>query len=801
MSSWSPPRSGCIPRVPLITAAAFFLACGTSQAAPGGDADTAAQPLPQVVVVGTSPLPGTAIDINKIPVNVQTLEIQDLSRDGEASLTGALASQLGSININDSLDDPFQPDILYRGFEASPLLGVSSGLAVYQDGVRINEAFGDVVNWDLIPDIAVDRVDLVGANPVYGLNALGGAISVTMKNGFTAPGADGSFSFGSFGRRSSSAEVGMNDGTFGVYAGARWMHQNGWRFFAGDSIHQYYLALSARSERGTLDLSYARANNQLFGQGAAPVQSLALSTEEVFTGPQAYGDNLDFVTVNGSYQLAAPLSAQGVLYYRNFRQSVSNGDTTDYTACTRGPGVGFLCQDDGVTPLQDASGQYLPDISQGGTVPIGQNDFEGIRTQGEGGSLQVNDSQRLAGHGNQLTVGLSIDTAHVDFDSGSQIGVLSSQLIVQPSSLYVDTPEGTPFAAVPVLLGSTSTYYGYYVSDAFDVTRQLTVTASGRYNDAQVDLTDHRGTSLTGENRYTHFNPALGLTYAFTPSLNAYASWAINNRAPTPSEIECSDPTRPCLLPADLASDPPDLKQVVSHSYEVGLRGHFAQASDASGTWTWNASAFRTDLDNDIYAISSSLSTGFFQNIGATRRQGFEGSLKYRSRRWSVYAQYSYVDASFRSGFLENSPSNPAANADGNILITPGDRIPGIPLHRFKAGADFQVLPGWILGASVVVVSPQYYKGDESNQNPELPGYHIFGLHSSYQLGNHCEIFASVENLLDARYATFGTFGDPTGVGAPGIPPNAVTNGPGVDNRFVSPAAPFAAFAGVRLQL
>ena len=144
----------------------------------------------QTIEVTATAIPGTSIDIDKIPGNVQILNAGDLTRNGAANLTGALNSNLSSININDDLDDPFQPDILYRGFEASPVLGTPQGLAVYQNGVRINEAFGDTVNWDLFPDIAIDKVELVSSSPVYGLNALGGAISVTMKNGFTYQGAD-----------------------------------------------------------------------------------------------------------------------------------------------------------------------------------------------------------------------------------------------------------------------------------------------------------------------------------------------------------------------------------------------------------------------------------------------------------------------------------------------------------------------------------------------------------------------------------------------------------------------------------
>src|SRR5262249_21172264 len=70
---------------------------------------------------------------------------------------------------------------------ASPLQGTPQGLAVYMQGIRVNEAFGDTVNWDLIPKVAIGRSDVWTNNPAFGLNALGGAISFQMKDGFAAP--------------------------------------------------------------------------------------------------------------------------------------------------------------------------------------------------------------------------------------------------------------------------------------------------------------------------------------------------------------------------------------------------------------------------------------------------------------------------------------------------------------------------------------------------------------------------------------------------------------------------------------
>jgi iron complex outermembrane recepter protein len=750
----------------------------------------------EIVVVGTTPVPGMTVNADKVPGNVQTLTSKDLAQDGVASLIGGLSTRLASVNINDTLADPFQPDILYRGFEASPVLGTPQGLAVYQNGVRINEAFGDTVNWDLFPDIAIQRVDIVSANPLFGLNALGGAVSVTMKNGFTFQGADAELSGGSFSQRQGAAEYGVNNGVLGLYAAARILDQDGWRLFAQDSVRQYYVDLSVRENGLSVDLSYTRADNSLYGQGAAPVQSLAISTENVFTGPQNNINTLNFFTLNAEYKFTDTLALQSVLYSRDYRQSVANGDNSDYTACTPAAAAGSLCQGDGVTPLTNSAGASIPDISNGGATLIGQNDFERISSDGWGASLQLTSTARIGGHENAFAVGATFDTAETNFHSGTEVGVLNSSLTVLPSGLYVYTPEGTDFSATPVDLNAHNKYYGFYITDTFDVTPQLSVTASGRYNVANIDLSDQLGTALNGDNRFTHFNPAIGATYKLTPTVTSYAGVSTNNRAPTASEIECSDPSQPCLLPSSLAGDPPNLKQVIAHTFELGLRG---QSRTAAGRFSWNTSVFRTNSEDDIYGIATSVSTGFFQNIGSTRRQGFEASFNYVGRQWSSYAQYSYVDATFRSALLLNSPSNPFQDADGNIQVTPGDRLPLIPLQRLKLGADYSLSHNWSLGGSLVLAGSSFYRADESNQNPQLPGYHVFSLRTSYQVAKHFEIFFNVQNLFDEHYSTFGLYSDPTGVGAPGVPPDAQSNGPGVDNRFQSPAMPRAFFGGVKL--
>jgi iron complex outermembrane recepter protein len=750
--------------------------------------------LDEIVVVGITPVPGFKVDKDKIPGNIQTLRSSDLTRNGAASVLGALDQQVSGVNFNDTLADPFQPDVLFRGFEASPALGTPQGMAVYQNGVRINEAFGDTVNWDLIPDIAIDRIDVLSATSVFGLNALGGAAAVTMKNGFTYKGFDATVSGGSFNQRQAQAEYGVSDGALGAYVAVNSLKEGGWRHFAQDRIRQYYLDLSLHTDTITSDLSYSRGNNRLFGQGPAPVQSLAISTENVFTGPQNNINNVDMITLNTTYNFTPTLALSNVVYFRNYRQTVANGDNSDYAACDADVAPGLLCDGDYV--LTDTLGQHIPDITNGGATIIGQNDYEDIHSQTWGGSLQFSSTDKVLGHGNSFAVGASVDTSTTNFFSGTWLGVLNPALSVLPSPYFVATPEGVDSTATPVDLNANNKYYGVYLTDTFDIIDALSVTLTSRYNIAKVDLTDRNGEALDGNNRYTHFDPSAGVTYKVAPALTVYGSYAINNRAPTASELECANPAAPCLLPTNLASDPP-LKQVVTKTVEVGARGTISDAS--LGKYGWDLSIYRTNSENDIYGISTTIASGFFQNVGSTRREGGDLDLTYQFQRVSAYVQYSYIKATFRSAFLEPSPANPFQDANGNVQVNVGDELPLLPKTRVKLGADVKVLPDWSVGGTWSYIGPSFYRGDEDNQNPELPGYAVASVRTSYQITKNVLVFANIQNLFDRHYSTFGILGDPTGVGAPGVPADGALGDPDVDPRFESPAMPRAYFGGVKI--
>ena len=752
-----------------------------------GDQAAATSKVLSIEVVGVTPLPGTGIDVDKVPSNVHILAAPDEATQGPSALGTALDQHLGSVNINANQDNPFQPDVQYRGFDASPILGTPIGVAVYQNGIRLNEPFGDNINWDLVPDFAIERMSVIPSNPVYGLNALGGALVLGMKNGFNAQGAEAEAAGGSFGRRKFTLQYGQQAGEVAAYAGADAYNDDGFRKRSPSQLRQFYADLGAESERGKLHATLTGADNDLVGVGPTPIQLVDLDRSAVFTSPQSFHNTLAMGSLNGSYFATEALSLQGNFYVRNAARKVVNGNTTDAQLCADPT---LLCLGDAMTPLIATNGAQVPSSVLGGGIP-GENDDSSIHSLGLGGSLQATDAGRIFGHDNNLVLGASLDHGDVKFGSTNVLGVIDpNSLVVSSLGTVIDQPDGS---LAPVSLETTNSYYGLYATDTFDVTERLSATLGGRYNLALIHLMDKIGTALDGTGRFSRFDPAAGLTYKITPAVTGYLGYAESNRAPTAGEMACSNPAKPCSLDNFLTSDPPGLKQVVGRTFEGGLRGRFDAGAD-SGRVNWELGLFRSELADDILNVPSAIiNSGYFQNVGRTQRQGIEAGVAYADRVWSLSADYSLIDATFQSAITLGSPNNPAADANGNIQVRPGDHLPGIPQHRLKLNADYAVSDKWKIGANLILASDQYYFGDESNQNAKLGGYAVVNLHTSWRLTDQVELFASVENLLDNRYATYGIFGDATKTPLPGVANPS-------DPRFVSVAPPLAFYGGIRIK-
>src|SRR5262249_33340042 len=240
--------------------------------------------MPPVNITATPLLPGLP-ELDKVPSTAQVFNRNAVTRDAFPALLRTLDEGAAGVALDQAQGNPWQPNLQYHGFEASPLVGNAQGLAVYVNGSRFNQPFGDTTNWDLIPDIAIDDMELVGANPAFGLNALGGALSVRLKNGFTWQGGEAEVLGGSFGRIQASMQYGVQVNNFAAYVAAMVMNETGWRDFSPSSMRQIYGDVGWRGARAELHINVIGASNDLIGNGTTPVQLLSVSRHAIFTQP------------------------------------------------------------------------------------------------------------------------------------------------------------------------------------------------------------------------------------------------------------------------------------------------------------------------------------------------------------------------------------------------------------------------------------------------------------------------------------------------------------------------------------
>ncbi len=711
--------------------------------------------LSKIEVVGTTPLPSIGTPINQVPSNVQTGSSKAFDQQQSLDLSEYLDNNLGSVNTSNSVANPYQADVQFRGFTASPLLGTPQGISVYMDGVRVNEAFGDIVNWDLIPANAIANINLIpGSNPLFGLNTLGGALAVHTKSGSEFPGVKLTTYGGSWGRRAFEFEAGGVDKekNLDYFVAGNFFKENGWREHSSSDVKQIFGKVGWQNDTSDLDLSLALADTMMEGTQAVPLSTYN-NPKQAYTYPDSIGNKMVMLALKGSHFLSDDKLVAGNVYYRKNKSSGFNSNASSNSSSLDLLDLGNL----NVSTLTDQDGF--------------------------GGALQLSLLGDLAGHKNQFTVGASMDFGRTNFKSDSLQATVEGHQTVTYSTLI---------SLGQVRLNAKNDYYGLYATDTFSINDQLHMTLSGRYNVANINLSGFSVDDasvvgdLNGAHRYSRFNPAIGFNYNPTKTIGFYADYNEGMRAATPVELSCADEARPCSLPNAFAADP-HLEMVVAKTWEGGVRGKLADNVN------WNMGLYNAVSSNDIQFIASNATGGFgyFKNVGETRRRGLEMGLSGKFQSLTLSANYGFVDATYQSDFAVGSPANSTANNLGQISVTKGDKIPGIAQHTFKIRAAYEVTPAWNIGTNVVLAAGQYARGDENNQdvNGEVPGYAVMHLDTHYSVNETWKLFAKVNNVFDTRYATFGVLG--------GNIYNLDGFGNQINEQFRSPAAPRAAWVGV----
>lgn len=756
---------------------------GVLAATPFAHAEESIIKIKNISVYSGTPLPGIGLPLNKVPANIQMADPKGIKNQAGVSIADYMMNNMQGVTVSEMGGNPWQPEINFRGYSSSPLLGNSQGLSTYIDGVRVNEPFGDVTLWDKIPSFAIDNMQMVpGSNPLFGLNTLGGAIAIQTKSGRNNQGAAVEYEAGSWGRQRSLIEYGgvSKDGSVDYMIGYQHTTEDGWRKYSPSHVNQLFSKIGWQSENTKLDLTYIGADNNLIGNGFTPQNLLRGDRDQIHTRPDFTNNYSHFLAFNGSHWFNQDTMLSGNVYYRKSNRSTKNGDAWE------------LELDQASSINSDIYNPYRFGRTEGADEVEGFGSaMNRTRTTQDtyGATGQLTFNQDLMGKENQFVIGAGYDYTLMRFKQSEQITV--SEIELDGDEFYEN--ENNAFDATHMPIGP----YGYnrqsvgltgkqytarlFATDTLSITDKWHLNAGASWNFTRIDNVDTlRGPlsatnqgSLTDRDSYTRLNPTVGLTHTPTENLTLFTSYSESSRAPTSIELGCSNPNTPCLLPSQMADDPP-LNQVVAKTYEFGGRGNLTE------NIRWNAGVYQATNHDDIqFTAANTLNgAGYYKNIGRTKRQGLDFGLTGKVDRFKWSASYSYVRATFDSDVDFINGSNSAGVTTGDeITAKAGDRIPSIPAHQVKLRGQFAVTPDWSIGGNVIGFSNQYVWGNENNEhranqascargaNParncalgsgKLSGYFVVNLDTQYNIGNGWKAFARATNIFDREYNISG---------------------------------------------
>lgn len=538
----SRPRGNPVSRLAVV---AFSLsAAGLHLDARAQTVVAATLPTTNVEIIGVTPIDSTGVPLSQFPANAQRLGGKDARAQGSTNVADLLNANLGSATVSDGTGNPYQNDINYRGFQASSLLGAPVGLSVYFDGIRMNEPFGSVVNWDLIPMNAMSSIDILpGSNPIFGMNTLGGALVVNTRNGKDDPGTALQAVGGSFGRFGVNAESGWADDVHGTdyFLSANDDHQTGFRTHSASRVKQAYAKARWNADGGRTMLSLAGsfADTALHGTQALPLDMMS-DTRAAYTWPDSTSNRVALLSLSGTHALDDTHELDGNVHYRHARSAGLNSNASLDDGCFNDDGSPATTVVDGATVAQCANkapdGTAVNAVTGANALALGYGRWTNaintslvesvIRTDTIGGSAQWSSSDRLLDHGNTLTLGGSIDHSRMAFDQSAYLArLIGYQTVVIPNQEYGFTADGQAPAGgnLPaftggnvlsgVTLSSSTTDLSLYFTDTLQVTRRFSATVSGSYADSRLRQDGANNQYLNDDGGWNWTDDVSGVSY------------------------------------------------------------------------------------------------------------------------------------------------------------------------------------------------------------------------------------------------------------------------------------------------
>ena len=773
--------------------------------------------------MGVTPLGGVGVPLTQFPANAQTLRSTDASEQGVTNLADLLNNNLGSVSVSNGVGNPYQNDVNYRGFQASSLLGAPVGLSVYFDGIRMNEPFGSVVNWDLLPMNAMSRVNVLpGSNPMFGLNTLGGALVIETKNGQDHPGTSFDLLGGSFNRKRIQFENGWVDGERDTdyYLAGNFDQQAGFRDHSGSEVKQGFGKGRWRGNGGNtrLELSAAFADTSLSGTQALPMDMMG-NRRAAYTWPDRTVNRMTLLNLKGSHSLGENDQLAGNVYLRNGHSDNHNSNAALDDGCLNPDGSPALSGATLKCADKAPSGTAVNSVTNPNALAYGYGRWTSsinssliesmTRQETLGSSLQWSNFDTLLGRKNAFTLGGSLDRSRVRYEQSTYLARLDHyQTVITPNQNYGFTANGLAPALTNIpsfsgsnLLGgvnlnSSTTNFSAYFSDTFTLNEKFTVTGSGSFNQTSIDQTGANNQYLNDDGGY-NWTTVSGVNYYNPGYIGSYRSVA------TGSGVSV------VTIPAGSIAGPQTNSLNGNHRYQRfnpsagfnynldkdnGIFGGYSESMRAptsielSCADPQNPCALPTGFNGDPElkavvaktlefggrgklggstdwnaAVFDSRLSNDIQFIASSTALGYFANVGNTERRGFELGARSRINQwtlSANYGRVDAIYKSPFTTAAGEEVVS-GNKIPGIATQTLKLRPSYAVNQHLLLGANVVFVGGRYAHGNESNRDPKgkVAGYGLVNLDAHYKINNAFRVSVNISNLLNKAYSTYGLSG------------------------------------------
>ncbi|HET9948591.1 MAG TPA: TonB-dependent receptor [Longimicrobiales bacterium] len=691
-----------------------------------------------------------AVPLARTPFSSQVVRAEELGPAGSSALAGSLAA-LPGVTLTSQTGSPAQLDVRVRGFTLSPIVGAPQSVSVFVDGVRVNEADASQVHLSLVPEAAIERVELMrGPVGVFGKNAIAGALNFVTRRAGARPEAELELQGGSFGSAGGSLSASSPLGPLDALVVGTYRHSDGWRRLQASEERSIFAKLGWRGARTDAWLSYTFEADSLEGPGPLPeswIEGGPLPADGgsppadrrrlQYTGGtgDAFAPTLHFVSGRMERELSArwTLEASGFGRFADFRQRNDNISEPDALGLTRVASLGT--------------------------------------------SLRA-----LQRRGDRLVLAAGAEWVRHDVDI--EIRELPNR----------NFPDVSP--ATTERLRTDEHDLGFFGEAWWALTERLALYGSLRWDRVRLPVEDLLDPSDSGESTFSEPSGGVGLSLELRAGLGAFAGYGRGFRAPVILEVTCADPEDPCQLPFELGPDPP-LEPVTADTWQAGLRL-------ARPRVRGSVVAYWTDVHDDIFNVidEETPTRGYFTNLERTRRAGVElsaaGIPLARVPGLTVRAALAWTRATFESEAALASPlveeeeeggeEPDAGEGTGAVRVQPGDRFPMVPRVTATLGVRWEGGP-LVLQAEAGFTGRQYLIGDEGNDEllPQLPASTVLDFSAEWRLGARASLFAELSNVLDTEYHAFGIISENGRAAVERV------------ERFLTPGLPRRFTAGLRV--